>query len=414
MSEPDSAEAALLGLAHDLIEEIAAGRALELAAAPPAPAPLPVSPVPKGGMPPEIPKPKKGAAAVHPHLGSRLVTLPGDTMSGHAHAHVPQPFPVAVPDSRDMALAEAYEHLAGHHQAELERTEAERAAQEAQATGVPAPGSYAPLSDEEYGAHVARAQHTVATELGAGHATAASETLDGAGQVWSPERAAKHNEIANQIADQPEVPSEHHAILATGMPGPAKAAALKKALDDRHALVSVDQIKAELAKRGMVPGAEGLSPAERSALVHAEAGHVAHLATSRLAARGKNLALDIPGSSAEAIEAHRALLAHRGYRVHGLLAKSPADATAAAAAHRKGLEAYRQGKGDGTRLAPPDLVRSAERPGGGTVNEDAFNQVRDKLDSWQVQDGAKTVEKSPGPEQAGIMSVEDLVRRQQQ
>ena len=402
------AEEALLALAHDLVEEIAAGRVLELAGAAPAQAPAP--------QPVEIPKPKTGAAAVHPQLGVRHVTLPGDTMSGHAHAHVPQPFPVKAPDARDQVIADAQQHLAAHHQADAERTEAERAAAEAQRTGIPAPGTYAPLDDEQYGAHAARAQHTVAAELDAGHATDKTETLDGKGRIWSPERAMAHNEIVQQIAARAiTVPSEGHAILATGLPGTAKAAALKKAIDPaRHALVSADAIKGELARRGMVPESDGLAPAERSALSHAEAGHVQHLAAARLMAGRKNLALDIPGASEAAVEAHRDLLASRGYQVHGVHVSTPADAGAATAGHRSGLEAYRQGKGDGARLMPPDLVRSAETRPGASANDDAFSATRDKLASWQHWDAAgkpKMTEQSGEPQSASIASVEDLIKR---
>lgn len=74
-----SAHEAMLSLARDLVEEIAAGRALELAAGqgqPPAP---PAAPVPPA---------KKGAAAVYPGLGQNLTGLPGDTISGLAYAHL--------------------------------------------------------------------------------------------------------------------------------------------------------------------------------------------------------------------------------------------------------------------------------------------------------------------------------------
>jgi hypothetical protein len=109
MSDND-ADAAFVALAADLLEEIAAGRALELAAGQPgmvdahgrfhAAPPPPVQPPPV----PEIPEPKKGAAAVHPHLGDHLVTLPGDTISGLAHAHIrpsPGPVPYVPPDGSD-------------------------------------------------------------------------------------------------------------------------------------------------------------------------------------------------------------------------------------------------------------------------------------------------------------------------
>lgn len=92
----DPVHAAMLALAHDLVEEIASGRALELAQGfgPPAPAPGAVQP----GQPA-----RKGASAVHPGLGDSLVTLPGDTISGHAYAHWQSAQPPAQPGSAPIA-----------------------------------------------------------------------------------------------------------------------------------------------------------------------------------------------------------------------------------------------------------------------------------------------------------------------
>jgi hypothetical protein len=83
-----SAHDAVMALARDLVEEIAAGRALELAA----------GQVP--GQPAAVPMPdppKKDAAAVHPGLGSHLMALPGDTISGHAYAWLAPPVPLGPP-----------------------------------------------------------------------------------------------------------------------------------------------------------------------------------------------------------------------------------------------------------------------------------------------------------------------------
>jgi hypothetical protein len=99
-----TAEEALAALARDLVVEIAAGHAIELAAVRPQP------PAPKVGsgtgdtamwtVPP--PDPPKGAAAVHPQLGHHLHRLPGDTISHHAFQHMfahapPQPIPPTIP-----------------------------------------------------------------------------------------------------------------------------------------------------------------------------------------------------------------------------------------------------------------------------------------------------------------------------
>lgn len=81
-----SAHEALISLAQDLVTEMAAGLAVELAglgagqgfspSPPPAMATAPRNPV------------AKGPAAVHPQLGSHLARLPGDTISGHAYHHL--------------------------------------------------------------------------------------------------------------------------------------------------------------------------------------------------------------------------------------------------------------------------------------------------------------------------------------
>jgi hypothetical protein len=109
------AEDALAALSRDLVYELAAGMALELAAPPPGNS---------TAAPPDAPHmaaqvnpwpPKAGAAAVHPHLGGHLITqYPGDTISGHAHAHVPRPVEPALPDPREEKLASQGEEIKGY------------------------------------------------------------------------------------------------------------------------------------------------------------------------------------------------------------------------------------------------------------------------------------------------------------
>jgi hypothetical protein len=79
----------MVALARDLIEEIAAGRAVELAAG------MGVPGQPAAPDPSLLPKTAPtGAAAVYPQLGQALVTRPGDTISGLAYTHLtPNPPP---------------------------------------------------------------------------------------------------------------------------------------------------------------------------------------------------------------------------------------------------------------------------------------------------------------------------------
>jgi hypothetical protein len=107
-----TAEEALAALARDLVEEIAAGRAVELAGG----LVLDAAKQRTGSgtgetamwtVPP--PQPPKGAAAVHPQLGHHLHRLPGDTISHHAFQHlfahaapqtIPAPWPNQTSDDR--------------------------------------------------------------------------------------------------------------------------------------------------------------------------------------------------------------------------------------------------------------------------------------------------------------------------
>jgi hypothetical protein len=82
-----SAHDAVVALARDLVEEIAAGRALELAALAPGQPGAAAPPV----SPEMVPPPKQGAGAVYPQLGGNLVVSPGDTISGLAYVHMQPP-----------------------------------------------------------------------------------------------------------------------------------------------------------------------------------------------------------------------------------------------------------------------------------------------------------------------------------
>ena len=379
----------------------------------------------KPWLPPAAPEPKKGAAAVHPQLHGKTVKMPGDTISGHAHAHVPRPYPVKPPDARDQALAEAGQHLAAHHQADLQRLAAERAAAEAQRTGIPVPGTYAPLDDTQYMMHVLDVENAIASALDAGHATDKTETLDGHGQAWKPERAAAHNEIVQKfLAKAVSVPSEGKGLIMGGLGGAGKSTVLKKIPEidlTRYAVVNPDDIKEEMAKRGMVPQIEGLSPMESSVLVHEESSHVANLLAQQLLARHKNLAYDITMSSEDGVQKRLGLFRKNGYDdVHGVFVHIPVETSVdrARARHRRGLEAYRQGKGGGGRLVPADLIRSAETKPGSTANQEAFDAVRSQFTGWQTWDNSGTAPKLTGksaPRQpgGGITSVEDLMKQQQ-
>ena len=62
-------------------------------------------------------------------------------------------------------------------------------------------------------------------------------------------------------------------------------------------MINPDDIKEEMARRGMIPEIDGLSPMEASELAHEESSHLAKRLAHRAQADGKNLIWDITMSS---------------------------------------------------------------------------------------------------------------------
>lgn len=466
MDGADSAEVALAAFARDLVEEIAAGRALELAQVRPhlrfehgreeqvrgysdsrqsagwipepdwlagqqqwekaGEAAWKAHEAARGlGAPPEqgIPEPLKGASAVHPQLHGKHVTLPGDTLSGHAHAHVPRPFEVKAPTVTDVALGEAHSALAAHQHAALQQISALQRQAQAQQTGIPEPGNYAPLTDEQYAAHVDAVEHAIDHAYQQGMATNRTETMHGNRNLYTPERAAIHKEIVGQhLAKAVNVPSEGRGLVMGGLGGAGKSTVLKNnpSIDiSKYAVVNSDDIKEELARRGLVPPVEGLSPMEASSLVHQESRHVANLVSRALMRRHKNVAFDITMKGTQDTQDRLDWFAHHGYRdVHGIFVDVPTETAVERnmARHRKGLEQYRQGKGLGGRYVPSYIIRQSEYAPGKTINRATFDQLRPQFTGSQLWDNSgaapKLIDQTGGePAGSGITSVEDLIKQ---
>jgi predicted kinase len=389
--------------------------------------------------PPKLPPPPTGAQAVHPHLGSRFVTpLAGDTLSRHAHAHVPQPLPQQAPSPQDSALDQANRRLEGYaqreesqrqsdlrdHLGELRKAEsgarAAQAAARAAAAGQAAPGQYAPLTDEQYAVHARDVQEKVNAAAGKGQATSVLHSRDG-GYSWLPQRALEHQQILQDfLARQVSVPSEHRALVMGGLGGAGKTTVLKQIPDISlrdYAVVNPDDFKAELARRGLVPEVAGLSPLEASPLVHDESSYLADQAARLLAERGKNIAWDITMADEASVSQRLAALEQHGYTTRGVFVDSPVERAVQRAAkrYRQGLEAYREGRDPlGGRYVPPDLIRSQEVVRGITRNKLVFEALKSRFADWQLWDNNGTAprlaEKSAPSVPAGIPSVEALLR----
>jgi hypothetical protein len=132
-------------------------------------------------------------------------------------------------------------------------------------------------------------------------------------------------------------------------------------IDRSHFLtIDPDAIKEEMARRGLIPQVEGLSPMEASDLVHEESSYIAKWLAHRAQAEGKNLIWDITMSSRYSTEQRIDDLIAAGYtHVEGIFVDIPPEISKvrAEARHRAGHEEYRLGKGEGGRF-----VRNQSRP----------------------------------------------------
>jgi hypothetical protein len=134
-----------------------------------------------------------------------------------------------------------------------------------------------------------------------GLATDELHTIDPDKKTWSRERREVHREITDTIyAQNSHVPTDRCAIIAGGLGGAGKSTVL-----DRHAgidrsqylTINPDKIKEEMAKRGLIPHLDGLSPMEASDLAHEESSYIAKRLARRALTDCKNVIWDITMSS---------------------------------------------------------------------------------------------------------------------
>lgn len=253
-----------------------------------------------------------------------------------------------------------------------------------------------PLTDAEYAEHVRNVRDCLIQARADGLATDELYTDPGThGEIWSRERQECHDAIVDELYDRAaDVPNENQAIIAGGLPGAGKSTILQEyaGIDTSQFLrIDPDNIKLELAQRGLIPRVEGLSPMEASDLVHEESSFVAKALAQRAQADGKNVIWDITMSSRSSTEERIDVLRAAGYtRIEGLFVDIPIETSEvrAAARHRSDQENYRAGKGEGGRLVPPEVTHAKADPEWGSVNRRVFEEVKDRFDVWSIYDNS--------------------------
>jgi predicted ABC-type ATPase len=252
-----------------------------------------------------------------------------------------------------------------------------------------------PFSDVEWVEHVAEVRVGLEKAERAGLSTVRQYTIDGKGLIWSSGRDRIHDSLIEDLYDAASfVPCERKAIIAGGLPGAGKTTVLGAHTDidqAKYLIINPDNIKEELASRGLVPGVDGLSPMEASALVHEESSHIAYRLADRARADGKNIIWDITMSSPASAKRRIEELRDDGYTsVHGLFVEISTEVSTvrADARHRDGEIKYQAGDGLGGRYVPPEAIEAQADAVWGSQNRRTFEEIKSRFDHWTVYDNS--------------------------
>jgi predicted kinase len=250
-------------------------------------------------------------------------------------------------------------------------------------------GDWRPLSDAEYAKHVTKVREVLDKARADGLTTEREYTIDPDHEQWTEDRTIMQDSIISGLyAAARDVPCDRRAILAGGLPGAGKTTVLEQhaGIDrSQYLTINPDEIKNEMAKRGMVPEIAGLSPMEASDLVHEESSYIAKQLALRAMPDGKNVIWDITMASRESTESRISNLRAAGYaRVEGIFVDIPVDVgiRRSDARHREGHDSYRAGHGPGGRFVPAEVIGSQADPDWGSRNRRTFEQVKPQLDAW--------------------------------
>lgn len=252
-----------------------------------------------------------------------------------------------------------------------------------------------PLTDAEHAEHVADVRSRLAHAQAAGLATHVLHTIDLGNEVWSHERRLRHDALLHALYVRAAgVPCEHRAILVGGLPGAGKTTVLGRRTDidpSRYLTINPDQIKEELARRGLIPEVDGLTPLEAARLAHEESSDIAKRLAHRAQADGKNMIWDVTMSRPRTCADRIAALAAAGYgRVDAIFVDVPVGVSLrrADARHRSGHEAYRGGSGAGGRFVPAEVILAQADPTWGSVNRATFELVKNWFTAWARYDNS--------------------------
>jgi predicted kinase len=250
-----------------------------------------------------------------------------------------------------------------------------------------------PLTDTEHADRVRHIRAALADAKDRGLVTH-ERFFDQSENRWRIERQMLHRDIIDDLYKAgSDVPRGHRAIMAGGLGGAGKSTVLEKhaGIDrSQYLTINPDDIKQAIARHGLIPELDGLSPMEASDLVHEESSHIAKLLAARAMKDGTNIIWDITMSSLTSTAQRLNDLKDSQYTVRGIFVDIGIGEAVrrADARHRKGHEDYHAGIGFGGRYVPPEVIEAQADPDWGSRNRRTFEQVKSEFQDWAVYDNS--------------------------
>lgn len=209
--------------------------------------------------------------------------------------------------------------------------------------------------------------------------------------TWSPERDAIHREIVRDFyARAKDVPNEGRAILVGGNAGAGKSTVLQEQAKidlGRFLKIDPDEVKEELAKRGLIPELPDgdFSPMERSTLVHRESVRIADMLADRAFRDRKNIIWDGTMADSSLVFSRINRMSDSGYRRIDAVFVDVSDQTSRARVadrYRRGLYDWVRGKGQGSRFVPTAIQNAMKS----SDTRYGFNKLRKAgmFNNWVV------------------------------
>jgi hypothetical protein len=257
------------------------------------------------------------------------------------------------------------------------------------------------LSPAYYDARAAKIEDKIGEALKSGQSTDVKYGVDVDKGVWDADRARIHKEIVNDLYERKgrNVPNEGKAVIAGGLGGAGKSTVLKgpAKLDTRKYLtLNPDDVKEEMAARGLIPKIPDLSPMEVSALAHEESSHITNLLAKRAYAERKNVIWDITMASKGSVQRRINELRQSGYDdLSAVFVDIPVETSVerALARWRRGVDEYNGDKGYGGRYVPPSIIRKNVSNTRSSANREVFDDLRFQFDTWSLYDNSGTAPK---------------------